>query len=264
MRLSRLAKKRKKITRIKYGFFVVIAGLFIFGLSYVSKINSLTIASVDIVGNKSTAAAELAAIVEKDTNGSYMKLFSKRNALLYPKGAIENSVLDAVPRIKSAKIDLVGFTKATLTVTEREPFALWCATICYFLDSDGLVFAAAPDFSGSTFVRYRGALDETVAINSHFLTPARFKLLSEFVQKVTSFGLAPQTVVMSGESDFEMKLKNGGSITFDDTSDLSKTFDNLQIIITQSKSGLSKQAFIDAIEYIDLRFGNKVFYKLKK
>ena len=66
---------------------------------------------------------------------------------------------------------------------------------------------------------------------------------------------------MSG--DYEIAIEGGGRIIVNPAKDLAVALENLRVLLTQSE--LSKnQDFPLALDYIDLRYGNKVFYKLRE
>ena len=62
------------------------------------------------------------------------------------------------------------------------------------------------------------------------------------------------------DGGFDMAMADGGHIYFDLTQPIEKSESNLssllKTIVTSTQNG-------QAIDYIDLRFGNKLFYKLK-
>jgi hypothetical protein len=61
--------------------------------------------------------------------------------------------------------------------------------------------------------------------------------------------------------DFEGLFEKGQRVLFSRDTDLIKAIDNLKTIIESKEFG-GPQAF-QKIDYIDMRFGNKIFYKSK-
>ncbi|MEK7176606.1 MAG: hypothetical protein AAB704_02205, partial [Patescibacteria group bacterium] len=60
----------------------------------------------------------------------------------------------------------------------------------------------------------------------------------------------------------QIYLKNGGRLIISIADDLSKVLENLETILRSDnlKKALARGGVID---YIDLRYGNKIFYKFK-
>ncbi|MEK7145371.1 MAG: hypothetical protein AAB808_01350 [Patescibacteria group bacterium] len=68
--------------------------------------------------------------------------------------------------------------------------------------------------------------------------------------------------LIAGVDEYQIYLKNGGRLIISIADDLSKVLENLETILRSDnlKKALARGGVID---YIDLRYGNKVFYKFK-
>jgi hypothetical protein len=73
--------------------------------------------------------------------------------------------------------------------------------------------------------------------------------------------LQPESFAAINEHEYEVKLLLGGTIFLNDKKTLEKSLINLQALID---GGYIKtdEAFLKRIKYIDLRYGNKVDFKL--
>jgi len=265
----RVKRRREKAAKIAAAIFA--AFLLFLVAAFLSNLPSVRIASVEIEGVSAIPNEGLNQVISEELDGKYLGLFSKSNILLYPRKELLAKVESAFKRIKSADFHMKNLTTVILSVEERKPAGFWChsrgsdplfSKNCYFLDESGFIFAPAPDFFGTTYLKFYGAvLGEPVGKN--FLTPESFGQINLFLSKLSLFKVKPIELSVSGDGDYEIAIEGGGRIIVNPAKDLAVALENLRVLLTQSE--LSKnQDFPLALDYIDLRYGNKVFYKLRE
>lgn len=274
---SKLKRRRRKIFAVKSILIFLLLIVFILLLSRLSLISAIQITDIEISGDSSVSKDEIISLVKKETTGNYYMLFSKNSLFLYPRRTIGEKIINNFKKIEKAQIKSKGFNTIILSLVERKPDSLWCAGgdggenhksanlgKCYFLDKEGIVFSDAPDFSGNAFMRYYGLLGNDDPIGKVYMPNEKFKEITYFVSSLKRLGLVATKFIAGSESDYEIYLENGSKIIFDDRQPLEKTLDNLQSIL--SEIGLNKNSGTSSsinLNYVDLRFGNKVFYKTK-
>lgn len=257
--------------------FLILIG-FVFLFSWLSKIPSIQIENIEVSGNLTVSKDEIINALRNETSAKYLKLFSKNSIFLYPKKIIETKLADDFKRIETVSIKSKGLKTLIVSMAERKPDSLWCfgdssedgnvpknenSGKCYFLDKEGVVFSEAPDFSGSTFLRYYGLLDDIEQpIGENYMTSEKFREVSRFIDSLEILGIKVATFRAESESDYEIDLKNGIKIILDDKQPFDKILENIQSILTEVD--LKKEYSPNnppKINYVDLRFGNKVYLK---
>src|SRR3989338_931762 len=159
--------------------------------------------------------------------------------------------------IKSVDIDVSTLNNTVLKVTvfEREAKYLWCETEekCYFMDGDGFIFDEAPYFSGEVYFRFYGSS------NGDFVKLFPFKKIIE------DMGLKPIGLSILENSNVEMFLsgKSKPKIIFNATSDFQKIAENLQAALATEPLRSDFKNKYSSLLYLDLRYGNKVYFKFK-
>ena len=165
-----------------------------------------------------------------------------------------------------------------ITVTEERGSALWCGTSvspvdytaqCYFTDDTGTIIDLAPSYSGNVYPRFfGGTLSGPSAgqpLGDTFLPEASYAKLLAFDQSVTELGFSIKAIILGTDGHDTFALDEGGGNTaelrFKDGDDYTTLIANLKAAL--SKSELSDQLAKDKanLEYFDLRFTNKVYYK---
>lgn len=231
------------------------------GISYISKLKSITIASINFEGNLSVKSSDLKAFVSSALNGSYGHILAKSNSLIYPKGDLKNKLLNNFTRIKNVELKLKDFQTLNVLITERKPVALWCDQKCYFLDEEGFVFDEAPQISGSVYTHYHGFISDENIIGKTFLNSSDFKDLSHFVSNLKNEQINITDIFYKQEQEFEAVVEGGGKILFNKKTSFENTLENLNSVLEDYKVENKNGDFFKNLDYVDLRFGNKIYYK---
>lgn len=266
-----LRKKRKrKFIRISISilFFIVLIGV----LSYISHRKEFRINRVNLFGGVLITEEEIEKETFRYLNGNYLWLFPKNNSFLYPKNSLEDHLKEVFKRIDTIDISKKGFQRLSVNISERKHFAVWCSGLpttetldedCYFMDKNSTIFASAPNFSGDAYFKYYGNIVDENPIGKEFIASStKFYEIANFVNSIKELSLRPLYITAKGHDEFSAKLSGGGEILFDTKEPLVKVSENLLLLLgTDELSRLDRSRL--PIQYIDLRFGNKLFYKLK-
>ena len=271
-------KKRKQLllrVSVVLGILVILIG----GFAGLTQWKKLQIDMITVSGTTILSPQDIQNTTRQFISGNYFFIFAKNNALLYPRKGLQSFLVTQFPRINTITIGLQSYHTVNITLSERQPFALWCGSAptlddqsasstptlssdCYFLDSTGFVFDRAPEFSGDAYFRYYGLVPYASAIGSTYLSePGEFAQISKFETQVKSLNITPLYIVAIDDHDFELHLYGGGKIIFNDT-DLAHTSDRLQLLLQKANLIPQKDGEL-LVQYIDLRFGDKVYYKVR-
>ena len=245
----------------------------IWGLSLLSYAPRFSIDKVLVRGAEQVPAKLVDAYVEAKLYDGTYPLFSRSNIFLYRKTALEKGVADFFPLIRSIKISRESFlgTAIMVTIKERRPFALWCSDkeICYTMDDIGFIFAESST-SPSSMLIFRGGLSTSsasrriptgqasTAIGKSFL-PEHMPGILGLITLLRQAGYAPAGARAIDNQDFSILFTEGFTLHASFGSDANMLVRNLKLAFSSSpmKGNLSK------LDYIDLRFGNRVYYKFK-
>lgn len=268
LRPARLRARRRRALFVRGALTFAVALVLFGGSVWAARFPPLAVSGVSVLGAHTIPVADIERTVSDQMSGAYLALFPKSNTVLVPTDAIAAAILTAFPRIRSVDIARPGLNSLAISVHERSPYALWCGasraashdpTGCYFLDDSGRVFTEAPDFSGDVFFRYFGVIPGD-PINATFLAPGEFEELDLFVRSTRDMGVRPVALAVLGGPDAELFLEDGSRILFNRTGNLSEVLENLKSVL---ESDVFRERGTLALDYVDLRFGNKIFYKFR-
>ncbi len=257
-------KKRRKAFYIRLGVLVGVTSCLVAVASYLSHLQTLQVTTISVKGATTTSEQSIQDIISTQTAGAYLYLFSKKNVLLYPKDTIKKQIASTYPQIKGINLNTEGTHEVLVEVTERTPHALWCKDVtstdeCYFMDSDGFIYTKAPYFSGSAFFKYFGGI-ESDPIHAQFLTSLQITDLEKLVNNLKKISVEVTGMTVDGKGEYIAYLKDGGKILFDEAVGFDKVIENLQVILN---NGSIKIADLPKLDYLNMRFGKKVFFKFK-
>lgn len=225
----------------------------------------LQIRTVEISGNSVVTSEAIAATAQTALAGNYARLFSRANIFFYPKGALEKKIREQFPRIARIAVDLeLGRNVLTLSIEEREPAAVWCggevsSQSCYFIDKEGFAFDAVAEVPPRLYFVYISELPGKV-LGIYPIERKLFANLAALVERLKGLRLEPQTLTLTAESDVRLAVAPGSEILFEANADLERVFSNLESVLSDPKLGLLNGGKLTAA-VLDLRFGNKVFYR---
>ncbi len=260
---SRLrARKRHRRLRLFVVFvasvLVVLSGLV--GLTYWS---SLQIKDVAVSGAQTLSSGTVETFVRDRLAGEYWYVFSKSNIFLYPKQQITADLMSSYPVLASADVHANDFQSIAVNVVEREPRALWCTQDekCLFMDENGVVYGEAPTFSEPVYLSYYGSTTGS-ALPKQFLIPEQFQSLSALVdalaQKISESAVA--SVEVDENKDVRVRFANSFTLRFALSDAGGDIFERFSLALTSEPMTAHK---LSDFEYLDLRFGDKLYYKLK-
>lgn len=261
-------KKRKaiapeKLLLIKQGVIGVgitlVLALIGTGVWYGTRVPNLTIDTVTVVGgvtvDRELVRKQAAAALE----GSYFKLVPKTFAWLYPQDEIASQI-STIERVREVHVERISGTEVAVAFDEYVPYALWCeargSTGCLFIDRNGYAFGKAPPLTGGSFVRYVDLAHEPELRAQAFPrdTVRATELFIESLERELGFFVTHVELDSAGDAFYT--LAGGGELKATVTGDQQMTVENLATILqSDAFSHLAPGNF----QYIDLRFGNKVF-----
>jgi len=276
-------KRRHRILKIKLGIlFLVLFVLIVWLLSFLSGVKNITINDITITGTHIVDQTDIESVVRNNLSGKYLYLFPKSNSLIYPRNKISKDLILAFPRIKTLSVYIDNLDTLRIEITERKGEYLYCGgTVpdnkndvgenCYFINNDGFIFDKAPYFSGDVYFKYYTKVgdDITDPLGKQMLPIDEFHKIARFVDAVTSLGFRPIYLEMNsveGTNYLYLNHSPNGTkprIIFKNDADLSLIEENITIAMKKKEFADEINSKYNMLQYIDLRFKNKVLYKFE-
>jgi hypothetical protein len=243
---------------------LVFVGLLLVGVRYLSHIEWWTVQTVSVSGTELIEPDGVRQTASELLRGHYGGIIARSNALVYPQNQIADELRHTYPRIGKVSVQLTDLNTLSVRIEERKPFALLCPEggsdrECRYVDREGVVYAKAPDFSGSVYVTFRAHATGTPVGGRY--KPDSFPRIATFLRELGRIGLEPTHVIPRPQQDYWVRLEHGGHLRVSLREDVTETIRNLQTVLENDDLGLSAGPSGNTFRYIDLRFGDRVFYK---
>lgn len=228
---------------------------------YITHIERFQVNSVEVVGGTTISHDRIRTSVEAVLSGAYLRLIPRKFIPTYPHAEIEET-LKTIPRIKNIHVEHVSGKKLVVAFDEYVPSALWCSAEnskeCLFIDTEGFAFGVAPALEGNAFIRFIDDVKKP-ELNAHMGESAFLKSATTLAELMrTRLDLYVTHIEKKSEFDTLYTIVGGGVIKTSQKDAPEKIFENLETI-------LASKEFVHIapgdFEYIDLRFGDKVFVR---
>jgi len=257
---SNLIKRKKKILRLKIIGLFVLAFFIIGGLAYLSNSDSVKISNIYINDTTFFDKKEIEKIIREELEGRYLLVLGKNNIFLLPKYKIEERVREYNKSIKIVSVDLSGTRSISVNIEEYKPTAVWCQEVdCYYLNEDGFIFNKAPLEYDKNLVKFNDWL-KGEPVGKNYTDPEIFKKMITLINLVSKVPLKIVSVNTDDGLTFNLHTDVGTRLLYEINDNPEDVANNLNTVL--EKDAINR-AQLNNIDYIDLRFGNKVYYKIR-
>ena len=299
LRSQSLTRKRKKKKILKIWLLILSTVVFFICLAWLLSLQSLAIKKVIVIGNVNITSGEIQNITNNILDQKYLGIFSKRNAFIYPKDYITETLSHTYPRIENIVIDTESLEILNIKVKERISSSVWCAAVlCYLVDEQGYIFAESAmnivsnsptgSISSSSSPSSTSTLSDTLVsapkesthavlyggdqfvgpepIGKYVFTENLYRDILQTIDELEKEKLKIKEVHVFSRDEIVFTVTDGGKIIFSDRKPFAVSLENLRSSLKSSVFAGQKSSSspTSKFEYIDVRFGNKVFYKLNK
>lgn len=259
----RVRRRRKRWALLSA--FMVFCALATYAVHWVSYMPQYTIQDIEVSGISTLDEREIQQRVY-DALGEDSGFISPRNLLWYDSEKIRSALESDIFHIARASVSRDDFFSTTLRVSidERAPFAKWCSTEerCYAIDETGFIFDPLTASSTQTFAEtftFFGGVTSTSTPLGAYVAPARFPSALSIMRTLGQAGYTPVRASIDSDTDVSIVFNTGFTLYASFGAEPPALVRNLKLVLESEplKDNLSN------LEYVDLRFGNRVFYKLK-
>lgn len=255
-RISQLKRKKSLLKNRFFWRFLFILGILgtIFYFLIFSSI--FQIKEIKISGNQSIATNFLKETIEPTIEKKFL-FFSSRSIFLVNLKEINKVFSEKFPKLASVNLKRDFPDVLILEVKEREAVGVWCQKEnCFLIDQEGVIFEKGLSETKliiqSQEKEGESSLGEMVMEKNHLqsILEIQRKLAENFQIKIGEFFILPKGKLTA-------RTTEGWQIYFDISGDIAKQILNLSLVLEKKISAEKRKN----LEYIDLRFDNRVYYK---
>lgn len=259
----KISDRSKRIKKIKSAVFNrwFWAGVFCFCL-FSSAVfffffsDSFTVKDIEVVGGEKIGQAAIKALVENKIKYSLLG-YNFKNIFLVDASSAANSVSNEFLAAESVKIEKDLPAKLIVRVSERKPAGTVCgANKCFYFDENGLIFEDVKE-NIPPIVK----TDQDITLGKQALKNNYPKIIAEIWDKANRIeNLKTVDIFIPTVGEKTVLNTNGGwPAYFSLDNNIAEQIRNLKVVL-QENVPVGARA---NLEYVDLRYGNQVYYKFK-
>lgn len=269
-----LKSSRARMRRIDQVFewagkiFLVAYFIFVF-ISWLSYRESFRIDTVLVSGTYTTSRDDIQLVATQFLSLHILWKIDRNNAVFYPKKNLSEALYSLDSHIKHVDMSVEKKKNLEIRITEYAPGYLWCGTEnatstneCYLADFDGYIYARSPDYTGFPFPIFYtyviGSEEQGTPIGFNLLPPDEYAKISMMINLLTKNNIIVSQVHQTDEFDYTLITDRSWVLHWSSTKDPIKSIENLKLVLSDIQR--RSQSSTEPIS-IDLRFGNKIFYK---
>lgn len=257
---------------------LILAFLFFIAGGGISQNDKWKIDRVEVSGTQTVDRDAIEKLVHEKLKGNYYFAYARGNSHIFPRREIENSLLEMFPRLFRVRAERIDMHTIAIMVAERKPYALWCGEVyspeihelanCFFIDNTGFVFDRAPTFSEGVYLEVYGKLEgaqNKEVLRAH-VPQGQFILLHAVTQTLARNLGDPLRIVLKPKGEVLVTIAKstsypmlaGTEIRFKESTTAETLIKNLNAALpVEFPSGVIPKK---KLLYIDMRFGNKIFF----
>lgn len=263
LKTEKKPEKRSKVNwKLVLGLFAVVA--VIGGIVVLIKLPAWQVRNVEVEGAHVADPGDVREFVMAELQGKRLFFLPKTSILMVPEHRLEKGLKDHFSRFQTVEVDRKNFSTILVTVSEFQGVSLWCKDqdTCFFMDQNGIAFAKAPVFSGSAYPKV--FVGEVQPLPFQALTMEQEKMVELLLERLPPIMINPTEFYFKGERKLEVVFNHGGNqakLIFDPTVDMQKALNALFSGLRTNPLATKFHDSSKVLEYIDVRFSNRVVYK---
>ncbi len=251
-------KKRKSIFRSRFFWLALLILFLIGGIFYsIFFLSYFQVKKIEISGNQKTPTEEIKTIIAERINSKVVFFVSESIFIIDVKG-IRQEILKKYPQILEVKIKRNLPDILVVEIKERVPVGTFCQqNDCFYIDEFGVVFKKSsqetqPIIKSEVF-------NPNLILGQSVLEKKYLEGILKINNNLTkNLELNIKEFVISGDGKkLKTEIVEGWRILFDLEENISDQIYNLDLTLKEKIPPEQRKN----LNYIDLRFGNKVFYK---
>ena len=249
--------KRKLIFKKRvFCYLFLILTLFLISFYLICFSSFFQVKEVEISGNQKVPAQIIKNLIEEKLSQRIL-LFHSKSIFLTNLKELEKRLLSKFPQIKKVDFNRDLPNKLIVLIEERKPVAIFCQNKEYFfVDEEGIIFEEISE-KGSWLVIRNSFLSRDIKLGEEIIEKKNLTQILKIKSELKNLGLGINSTEIINEQRVNASTSEGWEIYFDLQDKISQQIFNLSLVLKEKISSQERRN----LEYIDLRFGNQIYYK---
>jgi len=256
-RIRKTYQKKRSIIRTRFfRYFILFFILFVIIFYIICFSSFFQIKDIEISGNQKVSTEDIHNLVKEKLPKKILFLNLKSIFLANFKET-ENSLLSEFSQIEKVDFNKDLPDKLIILIEERKPSAVFFRNEEYFyLDNYGIIFEKIPEKFFWLVIKNL-TLGQDVNLGGEAVKKERLDKILEINSELKKSEIQIDLAEIVNEQRVNVKTSEGWEIYFSLEDDISQQVSNLILVLKEKISSIERRN----LEYVDLRFGNQVYYK---
>lgn len=213
--------------------------------------------SVEIHGDGVfTSLSEVQTVVLEQVKGR-AGIIPRDSAVFFSYSRIRTAIRSAFPAISEVSFSRDFSRTLTVNVKEYVPFGTWCgvsrdyASSCFLFDATGFIFS--PTSEAPALVWFGPLRNDDEPLRNRIFTDGAISHVSTLLLRLTDAGIPVSHITFRSPDEVDFFIEGQGRLTYI-VGDEATVGDSALFLLTGELKGV-------VFEYLDLRFGRKVYIK---
>lgn len=258
--------RRARRTKLFFVFLLFIL-LVLGGVVGFLRKKEFQISEITVTGTKSLDSNIVIKTAQEYLNGHYAIIIPKTNTLLLSKSDLISHIFEQIPSIEKASVAFKAKNSIEIFVTEKKPSYVWCNTSCYFVDDSGMIYEESPRFTNGIFVTFLGGQVEGDPIKKYFVSQEQFATLQKILSAIDQISIHVVGITIGENIEIHVDSIRGNilgsttTIIVTPTESAQTVTDALTLLMNDKSFMGNVAAKGKLLQYIDIRFPDKIYYK---
>lgn len=219
------------------------------------------IKNIEINGNKNLIQ-KIRIVADEELNKKILFLIPKNNFFVFKKGNLKEKILQNAASIKTVEINKNFPDTIILNIEERTEAGFYCVDAemskCFSLDEEAVIFEKKTiNSEEKKLIFIASTSTEAVKQNDKIMDKKIFAEIISFSDSAEKIlGLKTRKIILN-RNEYNVFFENS-FYAIVNKEQINSAFENLKLILESQIKDKKNN-----LEYIDLRFQNKAFFKLK-
>lgn len=271
--ISRRTEGLRILRKVYKFFYFLLVSAFVLVLVYVLFFSPfLAVSDIRIDGLQEIDTRAISSVAANVYEGKYLNIFPKNNFILFPVSKLKTELKDEFKRIRVVEVSKIFPNTVIVTIEERESLLIWCdfEQECFILDENGVAYSRvaldSKEVLENNLIKVSSGEDQRKVVEGEkILSNERISFLLDSHEKfsgLSGIGMTGEIYLKSRMAEeIVLKTSEGWNIVISTNLDIQKSVDSLKMAL---EKGLASPEERSALEQIDLRIENRIYYKFKQ
>lgn len=272
MKGSRAHRRKAHKRHVRYLWLALaVSGMVAVGLwtiYYVAHLPFWRIDTIEVHGTVSIDENDVREEVRSVLSGNHGFLVPRDGVFVYPKQQLYHTLSNTFLRIDSVTIATDGLRVLDVHVLERQPYLTWCpdnTTVhdaCLVADAQGVWYAtsSAQHTLLEETVRYRAGTSTSPTLGGVFLDDSFGAVVQLIDELSVRYGWQVRSLQPYQPSGIRLVFGDGRYIVVDPTVSPDTVLENIYTVLESTELSVDADD-PDSFQYIDLRYGERLFIR---